>query len=222
MAVEHAQPLESGSRSRLSQARTVVSVSEILDRIDRELPVAVAAELRRLRAENARLLRLLDLTATEAAPPGPAQAGFFDAPPGPVHANSAAEEKVAFFGALFAFGAARLTDVACGRGRSGCSAVHGVAARAARRRRARPTYAALKKLHSEAFGWSPPDVAGLERLGATRMRQYVRAWINEWDLLRLDPDFQPQTVAVTIASDYRENTALEETGDADGGEAKPD
>ncbi len=84
------------------------------------------------------------------------------------------------------------------------------------------TYAALKKLHSEAFGWSPPDVAGLERLGATRMRQYVRAWINEWDLLRLDPDFQPQTVAVTIASDYREDTALEETGDADGGEAKPD
>jgi len=53
------------------------------------------------------------------------------------------------------------------------------------------------------------------------MRQYVRAWINEWDLLRLDPDFQPQTVAVTIASDYREDTALEETGDADGGEAKP-
>ena len=77
-------------------------MSEILDRVDRELPVAVAAELRRLRAENARLLRLLDLSPREAAPPGPAQAGFFEAPPGPVHANSAAEEKVAFFGALFA------------------------------------------------------------------------------------------------------------------------
>ncbi len=47
-------------------------------------------------------------------------------------------------------------------------------------------YAALKKLHADAFGWNPPDVAGLERLGATRMRQYVRAWINEWDLTRLD------------------------------------
>jgi hypothetical protein len=89
-------------RVGLLQPRTVVTVSEILDRIDRELPVAVAAELRRLRAENARLLRLLDLTAREAAPPGPAQAGFFEAPPGPVHANSAAEEKAAFFGALFA------------------------------------------------------------------------------------------------------------------------
>jgi superfamily II DNA or RNA helicase len=77
-------------------------VSEILDRSGGELPVAVAAELRRLRAENARLLRLLELTAREAAPPGPAQAGFFEVPPGPVHANSPPEEKVAFFGALFA------------------------------------------------------------------------------------------------------------------------
>jgi hypothetical protein len=73
------------------------------------------------------------------------------------------------------------------------------------------TYAALKKLHGDAFGWSPPDIPGLERLGATRMRQYVRSWINEWDLVRLDPAFRPQTEVVTIASDYREDSALEET-----------
>jgi hypothetical protein len=53
-------------------------------------------------------------------------------------------------------------------------------------------------------------VPGLERLGATRMRQYVRAWINEWDLVRLDPDFRPESVAVDIASDYNEDPALEE------------
>jgi hypothetical protein len=76
------------------------------------------------------------------------------------------------------------------------------------------TYSALKKLHGDAFGWSPPDVAGLERLGATRMRQYVRAWINEWDLLRLDPAFRPETVAVDIASDYREDADLEHSGEA--------
>jgi len=64
-------------------------------------------------------------------------------------------------------------------------------------------------LHADAFSWSPPDVAGLERLGATRMRQYVRAWINEWDLLRLDPAFRPGTMTVEIASDYREDAALE-------------
>ncbi|MDN5860428.1 MAG: DUF2791 family P-loop domain-containing protein, partial [Pseudonocardia sp.] len=54
-------------------------------------------------------------------------------------------------------------------------------------------YRSLKALHSQAFGWEAPDVAGLERLGTTRMRQYVRAWINEWDLVRLDPAFRPHS-----------------------------
>ena len=39
-----------------------------------EIPVAVAAELARLRAENARLLKMLELSPRQAAPPGPAQA----------------------------------------------------------------------------------------------------------------------------------------------------
>ena len=62
----------------------------------------LTAELTSLRAENGRLLRLLKLTRREAAPPGPAQAGFFDAPPGLVHAASPPEAKVAFYGAMFA------------------------------------------------------------------------------------------------------------------------
>ena len=56
----------------------------------------------RLRAENARLLRLLELTPKQAAPPGPAQTGFFDGQPGPVDRRSPPETKVAFFAALFA------------------------------------------------------------------------------------------------------------------------
>ena len=74
-------------------------------------------------------------------------------------------------------------------------------------------YARLKELHREAFGWDPPDVVGLERLAATRMRQYVRAWINEWDLVRLDPEFTPATEvaeeAVATAFDYQETADLE-------------
>ena len=70
-------------------------------------------------------------------------------------------------------------------------------------------YAALKRLHGDAFGWEPPDVPGLERLGATRMRQYVRSWINEWDLVRLDPDFRPESEAVSITSNYSEDLDLE-------------
>lgn len=70
-------------------------------------------------------------------------------------------------------------------------------------------YRKVKGLHAEAFGWHPPDVPGLEQLGATRMRQYIRAWINEWDLVRLDPDFTPRTESVEIRSDYREDLELE-------------
>ncbi len=69
-------------------------------------------------------------------------------------------------------------------------------------------YARLKDMHGAVFGWQPPDVAGLERLGATRMRQYIRAWINEWDLLRLDPGYRPETEILDVASDYRENPDL--------------
>jgi hypothetical protein len=71
-------------------------------------------------------------------------------------------------------------------------------------------YAHLKALHAEAFGWDPPDVGGLQRLGATRMRQYVRAWINEWDLTRLDPAFTPSTEVVDLPSNWAELPELDE------------
>jgi superfamily II DNA or RNA helicase len=74
--------------------------------VDDDLQSAEVTDLRalvaRLWAENARLLRLLELTPKQAAPPGPAQMGFFEARPGPVHAQSPPETKVDFFGALFA------------------------------------------------------------------------------------------------------------------------
>jgi hypothetical protein len=70
-------------------------------------------------------------------------------------------------------------------------------------------YQRLKAIHGEAFAWDPPDVAGLERLAATRMRQYVRAWINEWDLVRIDPTFQPQTEAIAVGTRYDEQPELE-------------
>jgi hypothetical protein len=79
--------------------RTVVTVSE---QVTDNGHSALAVELSRLRAENARLLRLLNLTRQEAAPPGPWQSGLFEAPPGLVHADSPPEAKVALFGALFA------------------------------------------------------------------------------------------------------------------------
>lgn len=77
-------------------------MAETAVNVDGDLPRPVVAELARLRFENARLLRLLELTPQQAALPRPTQAGFFDASSGPVHGASTPQEKVAFFGALFA------------------------------------------------------------------------------------------------------------------------
>ncbi|HZC51426.1 MAG TPA: DEAD/DEAH box helicase family protein [Mycobacterium sp.] len=69
--------------------------------LDAEL-VELRDQVASLRAENARLLRLLELTPAQARPPGPVQTGMFDAAPGTVHSGSSPEAKVAFFAALFA------------------------------------------------------------------------------------------------------------------------
>src|SRR5687768_6472459 len=69
--------------------------------LDDELS-ALREDVARLRAENARLLRLPELTPRQARPPGPVQTGVFDGQPGPVHAGSSAAAKVAFFASLFA------------------------------------------------------------------------------------------------------------------------
>lgn len=67
------------------------------------------------------------------------------------------------------------------------------------------TYVMLKRIHGEAYGWDPPDVEGLERLPSNRMRQYVRAWINGWDLLHVDPTYRPQVAADRLAVDLTED-----------------
>ena len=69
------------------------------------------------------------------------------------------------------------------------------------------TYGQLKQIHREAYGWEPPDVAGLERLPSNRMRQYVRAWINEWDLRRLDPTYTPVLTTTDLRVDLSADDA---------------
>jgi superfamily II DNA or RNA helicase len=63
---------------------------------------SAAAEVVALRAENARLRRLLDLTAEQARPPAADQTGMFLDRPGPVTATSSGPDKVRFFRTLFA------------------------------------------------------------------------------------------------------------------------
>jgi superfamily II DNA or RNA helicase len=60
------------------------------------------AELAALRAENARLRRLLELTPEQAQLPRAAQTAIFHDRPGPVTGSSSGQDKVRFFRALFA------------------------------------------------------------------------------------------------------------------------
>jgi hypothetical protein len=73
----------------------------------------------------------------------------------------------------------------------------------------------LRRLHALAYDWAPPALDTGERATSTSMRQYVRRWINEWDLLRLYPDYRPSTVAERLEIAYEEDPDLERLADAD-------
>jgi hypothetical protein len=62
----------------------------------------LAEELANPRPVTRRLVRLPELAHMQAAPPGPAQTGSFEAAPGPVDRRPAPEAQVDFFAALFA------------------------------------------------------------------------------------------------------------------------
>ena len=69
----------------------------------------------------------------------------------------------------------------------------------------------LRQLYSDAYGWDAPALTG-NAGGAGfrgRMRHKVRASINAWDLLRLYPDSNPDTVSDEFVLTYEENADLE-------------
>jgi hypothetical protein len=79
----------------------------------------------------------------------------------------------------------------------------------------------IRQLHGLAYDWEPPALESGERATSTSMRQYVRRWINEWDLIRLYPDYRPSTVAERLDFAYDEDPDLERSeqerpSDADG------
>jgi hypothetical protein len=71
------------------------------------------------------------------------------------------------------------------------------------------TRAEVRALYALAFDWEPPDLGAGELLSTTRIRQYVRRWINEWDLRRLYPDYAPTMMVADLAVDYSERPELE-------------
>lgn len=71
------------------------------------------------------------------------------------------------------------------------------------------TYEQVRAIYRAAYDWNPPDIDGaIEYAGSTRMRQYVRAWVNLWDLRRLY-DYEGQLVTEEVHIPYEEDADLE-------------
>ena len=70
-------------------------------------------------------------------------------------------------------------------------------------------YERLRGLHGSAYSWDPPQVSAVEKLSSTRMREYVRGWITEWDLRRLYPDAQLDIEILDVRQTYDEDQELE-------------
>ena len=79
------------------------------------------------------------------------------------------------------------------------------------------TFEQLRAIYAAAYRWEPPaSLANTpEYAGSTRMRQYVRAWINLWDLRRLY-NYGATTVIEKVVVSYDEDADLAAgSGDAD-------
>jgi hypothetical protein len=66
----------------------------------------------------------------------------------------------------------------------------------------------VRAIHAEAYGWQPPPVS-VERLGITSMREYVKRWITEWDLKRLDPSYTVELEKTALDQSYTEDAVFE-------------
>ena len=66
----------------------------------------------------------------------------------------------------------------------------------------------IRQIHADAYNWQPPPLT-VERLGITSMREYVKRWITEWDLKRLDPTYTVDLQTTALEQSYSEEAALE-------------
>jgi hypothetical protein len=73
------------------------------------------------------------------------------------------------------------------------------------------TYQRLKEIHSEAYGWDPPEIQTAVTSMRRAMRSYVRRWVNEWDLKRLYPGAEISTEEEQeIRPTYEQDDSLEQ------------
>jgi len=67
----------------------------------------------------------------------------------------------------------------------------------------------VRAIHASAYQWTPPTISPGERLSSTRMREYVKGWITEWDLKRLAPEEAVDLEVTPLRPSYTEDAELE-------------
>ncbi len=81
------------------------------------------------------------------------------------------------------------------------------------------TYEKVREIYGSAYGWAPPPLENASYATSTRMRQYIRGWITEWDLMRLAPGYRPDIETEALTPGIQEDAELEAPGEEDPGEA---
>ena len=71
------------------------------------------------------------------------------------------------------------------------------------------TYNKIRFVYAQAYGWEPPTALLINLPGSASMRQYVKRWITEWDLKRLDPKGHVEIEITEMKQDYTENPDLQ-------------
>lgn len=76
----------------------------------------------------------------------------------------------------------------------------------------------VRALYSDSYDWRAPEISRREYASTTGMRQYVRSWINAWDLRRLydhEADVVLEDVPMSYEEDADMQSAPEEREEAD-------
>jgi len=74
----------------------------------------------------------------------------------------------------------------------------------------------LREVHSQAYCWNPPPARYTgESSTSTRLRTYVRAWINQWDIERLYPNYSAEIQATELQQTHTEDPDLEVASEPD-------
>ena len=67
----------------------------------------------------------------------------------------------------------------------------------------------VRHLYGAAYDWPAPPLPPAERTSSRTMRQYIKGWITQWDLLRLEGS-EVRLVSEGLASNYSEDATLAE------------